>query len=77
MAKTGTTALVPELQSEFRALCLAGLKNEELGVKYGFSWVTARKYRMIHAPETMRQAKKKAASEQAARSSAPDPKDAS
>lgn len=57
MAKTGTTALLPNLHEEFRALCLAGLKNEELAVKYGFSWVTARKYRILLAKETMRQKK--------------------
>lgn len=52
IAKTGTTVLLPDKYEEFKDAARNGLKDEQLGAQFGFSWATARKYRLLLAPET-------------------------
>jgi hypothetical protein len=59
MAKTGIPALErgTAAADEFAALCRLGWSDTKIAAHFDLSWMTARKYRSLLAPETARRKK--------------------
>jgi len=59
MAKTGIPALErgTAAADEFAALCRLGWSDTKIAAHFDISWMTARKYRGLLAPETARRKK--------------------
>lgn len=56
MAKTSIPAIVAgtETAERFATYARMGWSDEKLGIEFGFTWNTARKYRKLLAPETFK-----------------------
>jgi len=61
MAKGRPPALLPDQHGEFASLCLAGLSDAELAVRYRMSVDSVRNYRDSLAPETSKRLKRRGA----------------